>query len=59
MADTDTPTWAQVTPYFKGSGTPVCRDQGTYAINVLTSNPTCTRNGTPYSHVMATDVSGG
>jgi prepilin-type N-terminal cleavage/methylation domain-containing protein len=59
MADSDTPTWTQVLPYFKGGGTPICRDQGTYAINALTSNPTCTKFAAPLSHVMATDVSGG
>jgi hypothetical protein len=42
MSDEATPTWTELAPFFKGGGTPICRDSGTYAINAISNNPTCT-----------------
>lgn len=41
MQDSTVPAWTDLSPYFKGSGTPYCRQGGTYSINAITSNPTC------------------
>ncbi|MEI6210537.1 MAG: hypothetical protein WCR06_02810 [bacterium] len=56
LTDSSTPSWSEVTPYIKGSGISLCRDQGTYAINIMTSNPTCSKSAAPYLHVVASDV---
>lgn len=55
MTDSSVPTWTEVTPFIKGGGIPICRDQGTYTINAVTSNPTCDK-GTSLGHVMQSDV---
>ena len=52
MLDNVTPVWSDLTPYFKGSGTPFCRQGGTYTINAITSNPTCSYAG----HVLINDI---
>lgn len=57
-ADSCTPTWVDLAPYFKRKGvdTPVCREGGTYTINAITSNPTCSKCGPPYNHVLLNDI---
>ena len=57
MLDSSTPAWSDVTPYLKGRAIPICRDGGTYTIQAVSNNPTCSR--TDLSHVLHTDVSGG
>ena len=52
MVDSYVPGMAELTPYFKNSGTPICRDGGSYSINAITSNPTCTVAG----HVLVNDI---
>ena len=52
MLDSVVPAWSDLTPYFKGSGTPFCRQGGTYTINAITSNPTCSYAG----HVLVNDI---
>ena len=52
MLDSATPAWTDLTPYFKGSGTPFCRQGGTYTIKAITSNPTCSYTG----HVLINDI---
>ncbi len=56
LTDSATPAWTDLMPYVKGNAIPLCRDQGTYDVNVLTSNPTCSKSAAPYSHVMLSDV---
>ena len=42
---TDVPTVQDLAPYFKDGIFPVCPDGGTYAINALSTAPTCTIAG--------------
>jgi prepilin-type N-terminal cleavage/methylation domain-containing protein len=50
LQDTDTPTQAQLTPdYIKTM--PTCPANGTYAINAMNTNPTCTVT-TPVAHTL-------
>ena len=55
MLDSVTPVWTDLSPYFKGSGTPFCRQGGSYAINAITSNPTCNYGGGTV-HVLTNDI---
>ena len=41
----DTPVAADVTPYIKNNALPTCPASGTYAINSMAGNPTCTVAG--------------
>lgn len=57
MADSYAPAMSEIAPYFKGmtvggTGAPICRQGGTYSVNAITSNPTCTYPG----HVLTNDV---
>lgn len=52
MPDSTVPVWTDISPYFKGTGIPFCRQGGTYAINAITNNPTCTYAG----HVLVNDI---
>jgi len=56
MVDSAEPTWTEILPYFKGGGSPTCRDGGVYSINAVTSNPTCDKSGDPWLHVMTSDL---
>ncbi|MFZ4395233.1 MAG: type II secretion system protein [Kiritimatiellia bacterium] len=56
MTDSSTPDWSDIKPYIKGNAIPLCRDAGTYVINVMTSNPTCSQSGGTFLHVMKSDV---
>ena len=56
LQDSDTPDMGALRPYFKGSGTPICRDQGAYSVNAISSNPTCSLIGAPWLHVLKSDV---
>jgi len=55
VKDSDTPTWTDLSVYFKGNGKPLCRQGGTYAINALTSNPTCDYSGGT-EHLLVNDI---
>jgi prepilin-type N-terminal cleavage/methylation domain-containing protein len=50
LQDTDTPTPAQLTPDYVKTW-PVCPANGTYAINDMATNPTCTIT-TPVAHTL-------
>jgi len=50
LQDTDTPTQAQLSPSYIKSW-PSCPAGGTYAINDMSTNPTCTVT-TPIAHVL-------
>ena len=54
MVDSYAPGMTELQPYFKGGGTPICRDGGSYSVNAITSNPTCSR--TDLSHVLINDI---
>jgi prepilin-type N-terminal cleavage/methylation domain-containing protein len=56
MTDASVPTWTDLASYFKGGGTPICRDGGTYAINAISSNPTCDKSASPFLHVLTNDI---
>ena len=56
MSDTCIPVWDDLKPYFKGNGTPLCRDGGTYTINAITQNPTCTLSAAPFAHILINDI---
>ena len=56
MSDSYVPTMAELQPYFKGGGAPVCRDGGVYTINAITSNPTCSLSGPPFKHELVNDI---
>ena len=45
---TDSPVWANLTAYLKGNKTPLCPGGGTYTINVVDSDITCSIS----SHVL-------
>ena len=58
MTDDYTPNMSELAPYFKGmssSGNPVCRDGGSYAVNAISNNPTCTMGPTK-GHILTNDV---
>ena len=56
MLDSVTPVWSDISPFLKGGvGVPICRQGGTYAINAITSNPTCDYNGGT-DHVLTNDI---
>lgn len=44
MRDSDVPAMSALVPFFKGKGIPVCPDGGVYAVNAITSNPTCSKH---------------
>ena len=52
MLDSNVPVWTDLKSYFKGSGTPFCRQGGSYSINAITSNPTCSFVG----HTLSNDI---
>jgi len=57
MVDSYVPAMSEIAPYIKGmsSGSSaglVCRQGGSYSVNAITSNPTCTYKG----HVLSNDV---
>lgn len=54
MVDSYQPGWTELTPYLKGGGMPICRDGGSYTVNAITSNPTCTK--TAIGHILKTDT---
>ncbi len=47
--DGDTPTEAQITPYMKSGVMPTCPASGTYTIQPIGTNPTCSVGG---EHVL-------
>jgi len=56
MADSYVPTMSEIAPFIKGmsasdTGTMICRQGGSYSVNAITSNPTCTYTG----HVLTND----
>jgi len=55
MTDAYTPAMSELAPYLKGmtSAGPVCREGGTYSVNAISNNPTCSWGG---SHVLTNDV---
>jgi prepilin-type N-terminal cleavage/methylation domain-containing protein len=57
MTDDYTPAMSELVPYFKGmsnTGRPVCRDGGSYSINAISNNPTCSM--TAKGHILTNDV---
>jgi len=56
LLDTYTPGVSELQPYFKGNGWPLCRDGGSYAVNAISNNPTCSLSSLPFQHVMVNDV---
>jgi len=53
MTDSYVPTWTDLAQYFKGTGTPICREGGTYTPNAISNNPTCSFGG---AHVLVNDI---
>ena len=51
MPESHVPAQAEIRPY-SWSSVFVCPEGGTYAINAITSPPTCTLNAAPYNHVL-------
>ena len=49
---TTTPAAADLTPYLKGNAMPTCQSQGTYTVNAIGTNPTCSKSGSPDLHVL-------
>jgi predicted Zn finger-like uncharacterized protein len=56
MTDSYVPAMSELTPYFKGCGMPVCREGGSYSVNCITSNPTCSLSGPPHRHALLNDI---
>jgi len=48
--DTDTPNQDEVKVYFRGSRFPTCPTTGTYTVNAMNTDPTCSKSGD--GHVM-------
>ena len=53
LAETASPTVAQLTPYLKGGAMPVCPAAGTYAVLEISVNPTCTLSVAPDLHKIS------
>jgi prepilin-type N-terminal cleavage/methylation domain-containing protein len=55
LAESVTPTVAQMSPYFKGGvipNEPISNSSSSYTINALSVNPTCTNSTAPDSHIL-------
>jgi prepilin-type N-terminal cleavage/methylation domain-containing protein len=50
--DTDTPDSGMVGPYIKNNIFPNCPGGGTYTINVMSTDPTCSKSTLPSTHAL-------
>ena len=50
--ETTTPASSDLLAYLKGGAMPTCPANGTYAINAVSDNPTCSESGAPNLHVL-------
>jgi prepilin-type N-terminal cleavage/methylation domain-containing protein len=58
LIDDYTPAMSELVPYFKGmseTGTPVCRDGGSYSLNAISNSPICSLAATK-GHILTNDV---
>ena len=53
LKDSYVPSMEELQPYLRRI--PVCQDGGVYSINAITRNPTCSRSGPPFEHVLSND----
>jgi prepilin-type N-terminal cleavage/methylation domain-containing protein len=51
-ADTDSPSTAECAPYIKNNVFPNCPGTGTYTVNAVNTDPTCTKSTLPSTHAM-------
>ena len=51
-ADTDTPTSDELKAYMNKSSFPGCPANGTFTINALNTDPTCSKSGSPTLHLL-------
>ena len=49
-SDTDTPGTSDVAPYIKNNAFPNCPASGTYTVNAVNTDPTCSKSGS--GHVL-------
>lgn len=56
MLDSYVPAMSELSAYFTGQGTPFCREGGSYTVNEITNNPTCSQSMAPFLHVMVNDI---
>ena len=49
---TTTPATGDVTTYLKSGNMPVCPSTGSYTVNAIGTNPTCSKSGSPDLHVL-------
>ncbi|MEI8242518.1 MAG: M48 family metallopeptidase [bacterium] len=54
LKDAYVPTLAELQPYLRGR-VPACRDGGTYSVNAITCNPTCSRGDPPFKHALSNE----
>jgi prepilin-type N-terminal cleavage/methylation domain-containing protein len=52
--DTDTPLSTDVAVYLKGGLFPHCPASGTYSVNAVNTDPTCSKSSLTSSHVLPT-----
>jgi prepilin-type N-terminal cleavage/methylation domain-containing protein len=53
-SDTDTPTQDDVKVYIKNERFPGCPSSGTYSVNAVNTDPTCSRAAAPDLHSLPT-----
>ena len=53
LKDSYVPSMLELQPYLRVL--PVCHDGGTYSINAITRNPTCSKSSPPYLHALSAD----
>lgn len=56
MVESYVPSMSELNPYFNGQGTPICREGGSYSINEITNNPTCSQSVAPFLHILVNDA---
>jgi prepilin-type N-terminal cleavage/methylation domain-containing protein len=56
LAEAYVPAMSELFPYFKGAGTPICREGGTYNVNAISNDPTCSLSLSPYGHVLLSEI---
>ena len=49
-SDTDSPGTSDVAPYIKNNAFPTCPSSGTYTVNAVNTDPTCSKSGS--GHVL-------
>ena len=53
-ADADTPGTADVAPYIKNNLFPTCPGGGSYSVNAVSTDPTCSKSAAPDNHFLPT-----